>query len=460
MRLTCINIHCIILKINIYKQKQDRYIHIILGKWGVYLDECNLKYGDEYKNILFKPSHNVDILDKNFLSQKKEEEVIKRALLNPIASRKINEIVTPEDKLCIVISDVTRLWQKPRAFLPILIEEIKRSGIKDENIIFLCALGSHRKQSKEEHIKILGENLFKRFKIIDHYSKTKDEMVYIGETSFKTPVVVNKLVKECTKVIITGGITFHDMAGFGGGRKSILPGVSSYETIMANHALVLNPDKNGINPNCSCGNLENNPMHLDMMEACDMIKPSFLLNVIMDFKGNITEAVAGDYAKAFERGCELLQENNGLKIKELKDTVIVSAGGFPKDINLYQSSKALSNAKEAVKKGGKIILFTQCIEGIGNKEVEEIINNFNNNEEREKELRRKFNVSKFAAYLICSIAKEYELILISDIKEELVSKAGIRVFRDESIINEILKENEEIYVMPDGSSLLPLYSNR
>lgn len=100
-------------------------------------------------------------------------------------------------------------------------------------------------------------------------------MMYIGETSFKTPVVVNKLIKECTKVIITGGITFHDMAGFGGGRKSILPGISSYETIMANHALVLNSDKNGINPNCSCGNLENNPMHLDMMEACDMIKPSF-----------------------------------------------------------------------------------------------------------------------------------------------------------------------------------------
>lgn len=103
--------------------------------------------------------------------------------------------------------------------------------------------------------------------------------------------------------------------------------------------------------------------------------------------------------------------------------------------------------------------FTQCIEGIGNKEVEEIINNFNNNEEREEELRRKFTVSKFAAYLICSIAKEYELILISDIKEELVSKAGIRVFEDESIINEILKENEEIYLMPDGSSLLPKYSN-
>nr|WP_278000770.1 lactate racemase domain-containing protein [Clostridium botulinum] len=94
------------------------------------MEECNLKYGDEYKNILFKPSHNVDILDKNFLSQKKGEEVIKRALLNPIASRKINEIVTPEDKLCIVISDVTRLWQKPRVFLPILIEEIKKKWHK------------------------------------------------------------------------------------------------------------------------------------------------------------------------------------------------------------------------------------------------------------------------------------------------------------------------------------------
>lgn len=420
-----------------------------------------IRYGNGYKKISFDNNYDLQLLSKKFLieGKKEEEEVVKEALLNPISSKRVDEIITSEDKVCIVVSDVTRLWQRPKVFLPILIEEIKKSGIDDENIIFLCALGSHRKQTEKEYIEILGEDLFKRFKIIDHYSKDKDEMVYLGETSFKTPIFVNKLVKKCSKLIITGGITFHDMAGFGGGRKSILPGISSYETIMANHALVLNSNESGINPNCTCGNLENNPIHLDMMEACHMVKPSFLLNVITDSKGNITSAVAGHYEKAFLKGCNILKNNYGLEIEKLKDCIIVSAGGFPKDINLYQSSKALSNAKEAVKKGGKIILFTQCIEGMGNEEVEEIINNFSNNEEREEDLRKKFTISKFAGYLICKIAEEYQVTLISDIKEELVSKASIKVIKAENEINKILSKNEYACLMLDGSSILPICSN-
>lgn len=422
------------------------------------MSEFKLKYGTDYKKISFAENIDVSILDKNFDSHKDEENVIKSALLNPIRSSQINELITTDDKVCIIVSDITRLWQKQYMFLPILVDEIKKSGIKDENITFVCALGSHRSHTKEEHKTILGEDLYERFKIVDHNCISDDNMKYIGTTSYNTPVIVNDLVIKSTKIIITGGITFHDMAGFGGGRKSILPGVSSYKTIMANHSLVLNKSKSGINENCNCGNLINNPIHLDMMESCKMVKPSFIFNVITDSDGKISAAVAGNYEKAFEKGCEIVKENYGIKVDSLADSVIVSAGGYPKDIDLYQASKALSNAKEAVKRGGRIVLFAKCVEGIGSKEMEDIINNFENNSEREEELRKNFTIAKFTAYLICKIAEEFNVILISDISGKILNKANINVIKDDEDLSDLFKNenNHKVYIMPNGSNILPI----
>ncbi|MDF2880547.1 MAG: hypothetical protein K0R54_1104 [Clostridiaceae bacterium] len=417
-----------------------------------------LKYGTSYKEISLEENIDVSILDKKFDSYMDEENIIKKALQNPIGSRRVDELITSEDKICIIVSDVTRLWQKQNIFLPILVGEIKKSGIKDENIIFICALGSHRSSTKEEHKSILGEELYRRFKIVDHNCMDNDNMKYLGTTSYNTPVIVNNLLMDFSKIIITGGITFHDMAGFGGGRKSILPGASSYKTIMANHSLVLSSSKRGIDENCNCGNLIGNPIHMDMMEACSMVQPSFLFNVITDSNGKISAAVAGNFEKAFEKGCEIVKENYGVEINDLADEIIISAGGYPKDIDLYQASKALSNAKEAVKKGGKIVLFAKCVEGIGNKEMKEIINNFENNLEREDELRRSFTIAKFTAYLICKIAEEYNVILISDICSETVNKANINVIKDNEEISALFKNKntQKIYIMPNGSNILPI----
>lgn len=417
-----------------------------------------LKYGTDFKKISFDENVNVSVLDKDFDLHKDEEAVIKKALENPISSSRLNDLITPEDKVCIIVSDVTRLWQKQYMFLPVLVDEIKKSGIKDENITFICALGSHRSSTKEEHKSILGEDLYKRFKIIDHNCRDYENMRFLGITSYNTPVMVNNLLAASSKIIITGGITFHDMAGFGGGRKAILPGVSSYKTIMANHSLVLNSNNGGIDENCNCGNLADNPIHNDMMEACAMVQPAFLFNVITDSNGNISSAVAGHFEKAFEKGCEIVRENYGAEINGLADEVIISAGGYPKDIDLYQASKALSNAKEAVKKGGKIVLFARCVEGIGSKEMEDIINNFESNSEREEELRKNFTIAKFTAYLICKIAEEYKVFLISNISGEIVNKANINVIKNDEELSALFKNenNRKIYIMPNGSNILPI----
>lgn len=419
----------------------------------------NLKYGQEKVELSIKEESLLGVINNYIKTEENEEQIIKKALANPIGSNKLKDIVKKGEKICIIVSDITRSWQKTNVYLPYIISELTYAGIEDKDIFFVSALGSHRKQTIEEHRELLGNELYERFQIFDHDGMDKNIVKYLGETSYKTPVFINKLALESDHIILTGGVVYHDMAGFGGGRKSILPGISSYETIMANHSLCLNKTiGGGINPYCSSGNLINNPLHLDMIEAAKMVNPSFMFNVIIDDKGNICEAVAGDFIAAHKKGCELVEEINGVYIEKKADCVIASAEGFPKDINLYQASKTLSNAKEAVKKGGHIIILAECREGIGNEEVEFIIKNFKNNEEREKDLRKKFTISKFTGFLICKIAEDYNIIFVSELEKSLLDSINVKIVKNISeaidIVN-LYNKNMDTYIIPNGGSILP-----
>ncbi|MCL1941606.1 MAG: nickel-dependent lactate racemase, partial [Synergistaceae bacterium] len=257
----------------------------------------------------------VEIPDENLLGVLKshdvpcaatEEEAIRKALENPIESARIGDKVKPGEKVCIVICDLTRAWQRTHIYLPFLVEEIKRGGARDEDIFFMSGTGTHRAQTPEEHKVLLGEKLYERHKIYDHQCKA-DEMVDFGTTGYGTPIRINKKAVDSDHVILTGGLAYHFMAGWGGGRKAILPGISAYETVMANHALALNPPPGkGRNMVCRSGNVEGNLIHLDMDEAVSKIGPSFLLNVIMNASGKIGWAVAGDWQKAYAAGMDIV----------------------------------------------------------------------------------------------------------------------------------------------------------
>lgn len=419
-----------------------------------------MKYGNEKMDVFIPDEKLLGIIEGNKgCSNKKEEQVILNALDNPIGTKKLEEIVSPGETVCIVISDITRAWQKMSFYLPYIVERLGMAGVKDEDITFLCATGSHRRQTKEEHDILLGR-LAKRFKVIDHDCRDKDNLIYLGKTSFGTPVYINKIAVNCNHIVLTGAIVFHDLAGWSGGKKSIIPGISGYETIMANHSLSLSPNVGeGINPPVRSGNIVNNPVHQDMLEAAEFVKPSFLFNVVVDGDGNINGAVAGDYIKAHEAGCKLVDELDRVYIKQKADLVIASAGGYPKDIDLYQASKALINAKEAVKEGGTIIVLSECVEGVGNNEVQEIIQNFGNNKDREMELRRSYTIAKYSGYLVTEIAENYEVILVSDIDKKLIDRSNITVVRsfDEAIniVYEKKGQDLKIYVMPFAANTLP-----
>lgn len=419
-----------------------------------------MKYGTGEVNIRINEINLLGFIQSKGIENKKSEEgIILEALDNPIESKKLRQLVKSGETVCIILSDITRAWQKPHIYLPYIIMELNESGIKDKDITFICATGSHRRQNEKEHKILLGEMLAKRFEVIDHDCRNIQNLMNIGTTSYGTPVTINKTALQCDHIILTGAIVFHDLVGWGGGKKSILPGIAAYESIMANHKLALNPNLGeGTNLLVRCGNVVNNPVHLDMLEAAAFVKPTFLFNVIIDENGNIAKAVAGDYVKAHEAGQQMVDEADSAYIKEQADIVIVSTGGYPKDIDFYQASKALINAKGAVKKDGAIILLAECIEGFGGDEVQQILEEFSDNHSREKALREKFSIAKYTGYLIAEIAEHFNVILVSSLNPKLLRNANIKVEIDvNEALTTALKQKgmaAKIYLIPNGANTL------
>lgn len=428
------------------------------------MKEFELKHGKGTVKFSINEKDIIGVIDNNpSASSKTEEQVIKEALENPISSPKLKEIVNVGEKICIVIPDVTRLWQKPAVYLLLIVDELLHSGVVAEDILFISATGSHRKQTEGEYKQLLGDKLYGKFNIIDHDCNDKDNLIYIGKTSFGTPVTINKKALECDHIIITGGIVYHFLVGWSGGKKSILPGISSYETIMANHGLSLNENLgDGTRSEVKCGNIINNPIHLDMEEATALVAPSFMFNVIMDSHGNISAAVAGNYIKAHEQGRKYVDESDSVNIKEKADLVIATAGGYPKDINFYQSSKLFMNSIEAVKEGGTIIALTECSEGLGgNDEVRSMLADYDTLIKREVALRKEYSISKHVGYLACEIARKFNLILVSNLDPKFVENTGIKLVRTiDEAINLAYKEkggNLKTYIMPHGANTFPKF---
>jgi len=424
------------------------------------MSKYSLKFDREKVEIEVPAENILGILEsRDVPCAATEEEAIRKALENPIESQRIGDKVKLGEKVCIIICDLTRSWQRTHIYLPLLVEEIKRSGAKDEDIFFMSATGTHRAQTPEEHKALLGEELYKRYKIYDHCCES-DEMADFGKTSYGTPIRLNKKVADSDHVIITAGIAYHFMAGWGGGRKAILPGVAAYETVMANHALALNPlPGKGRNMVCRSGNVDGNVIHMDMVEAASKINPSFLFNVVMNASGKIGWAVAGHWQKAYAAGIGIVDSVEAIDIPQQADLVIASACGYPKDINLYQTSKTIFNAQEAAKPGGAVLIISACSEGYGNEEVQVMLQEFRNSDEREAELRREFTIAKHVGYCIGETTEKYDFHLVTNMAPSLLDGTGIQVSKtvDEALEKVYTKhgKNLKTWLMPQGANTLP-----
>ena len=427
----------------------------------------NMKYSDTEFSVSLDPRQVVSEVHANMVELPKRtvREHIEYALDHPIGAGPIEEVVRAGDKVCIIISDVTRRWQQPSTYLPVLVERLNRSGIPDEDILILCATGTHRRQTEEEHISLVGEELYRRIRFMDHQCDDKEHLTYMGTSSRGTPVWLNSYAMACDKLILTGGVVYHFLAGFGGGRKSVVPGIAGRETINTNHNNALNHGLgSGSNPRVCNGNMgEDNPFHSDLMECASFAKPAYLLNVFVDDNYQIVGAFAGDWQKAHEAAAKAVEQLDGVPIPHRTPLVIASAGGYPKDINLYQTSKTLSNALAAVAPGGTMILLSQCREGFGDPDCEAQICAYDTMEEREKALRADFSIGGFVGFLFAEASENYNLILVTDIPGECFEHTKIQVAQtlDEALAlaancNDGTLDGVETTLMPHGGSTFPL----
>lgn len=407
-------------------------------------------YGKEGQTFEISQIYHVESINPNKIENLKiKKHTVEEALDNPIGTRRLEEIIKPENKIVIVTSDITRPMPSYKV-LPNILKRLKKVGVKKENISIVFALGSHRKHTKEEKIKLVGEEVYNSILCKD---SSEDDFIDMGKTSKGTPILINKTVAESDIRICLGNIEYHYFAGYSGGAKAIMPGVSNREAIQSNHSKM-------IEYGAEVGRLEDNPVRLDIEEAIKFCNIDFILNVILDEKKEIVHAVAGDYIKAHREGCSFLDKLYKKNIKEYADIVIASQGGYPKDLNLYQTQKALANAVFAVKKGGIIILVGSCNEGFGEYVFETWMKEAKCPEEMIKRIQNDFQLGGHKAASIGLVLQKANIYLVSEMNEKIVKDIFMHPYKKiQEALDDALNikgEYAKILIMPYAGSTLPV----
>lgn len=348
------------------------------------------------------------------------------ALRNPIGSLPLRELVKAGETVAIIVSDITRGWIKSYAFLPTILNELNSVGVPDEDIFIVIALGTHRPHTSEEDLAVCGEEVVKRVRILQHDGLDASQLTYLGKTMRGTEAYINSHVMKADRIILTGGIAFHLMAGYGGGRKSLMPGVSGDVTIQGNHSIALHPTVGlGANPLCESGKLDGNPLHEDMTEVAAMVNPTFLVNGVYTAEGKFHRIMAGHWYEAWQEGCKAVDGIFGIPIQEKADVVIASAGGFPKDINLYQGSKTIDNAFMAAKSDGVIICLLECPD-IQEPPVFSSWFRFDDIRTFEQAVRDDFSIPAFIAFKCADIANKLTAIVVTRPENaEFIKRTGM-----------------------------------
>ena len=416
--------------------------------------ELELGFGTGVQKISVPDKNILAVLTPNDVKRDLTGEAeAKRALEEPIGSPRLRDIVKPGEKIAVVTSDVTRPMPTYKV-MPALLDELYAGGARPEDITLVFALGSHRAQTEAERRHLAGERAYSEIRCVD---SDPDDCIHMGVTSRGTPVDIFSLVAKADRRICLGNIEYHYFAGYSGGAKAIMPGVSTRAAIQANHSRMVEDS--------SCaGNLETNNLRADIEEAGDMCGIDFILNVVLDEHKEIIRAVAGDVKMAHRAGCAFLDTLYMKKIPDRADIVVVSQGGAPKDLNLYQTQKALDNAKHAVKKGGTVILVGSCREGLGERTFERWIAEATDSHSLIDRVMAHFELGGHKAAAIAMVLENAKVVLVSELPEDTVRSAFLTPARSaQEALDGALREYGEdatVIIMPYGGSTLPRAEGR
>lgn len=376
--------------------------------------------------------------------------VVEKALQNPIGTPPLNQLVKPGEKIVIITSDITRPLPSYKV-IPAVLEELWKAQVSPEDVTVVFALGSHRKQTKEEMIKLVGEDVYNTVRCVDG---ELEDFVHMGETKMGTPVDICRVVAEADKRIGIGNIEYHYFAGYSGGAKAIMPGVSTREAIQNNHSRM-------ILPGAQAGQIKDNPVRADIEEAIEYCSLDFIVNVVLNEHKEIIYAVAGHFIDAHRKGCTFLDSLYRKDIPEKADIVIASQGGAPKDLNLYQTQKALDNAKNAVKNGGIIILVGSCKEGLGEDVFEKWMTESETSESMIDRIQTLFELGGHKAAAIAMVLQNADIYLVSEMEPDFVKTIFMEPYSNvQTALDDAFKKlgkQASVMVMPYAGSTLPIY---
>lgn len=384
-----------------------------------------------------------------------EQELVERSLDNPIASLKLEELAKGKKDIVIISSDHTRPVPS-KIITPILLRRI-RSAAPTARIRILVATGFHRPSTTEELINKYGKEIVDNEEIVMHYSQRDEDMVKVGKLPSGGDLIINKVATEADLLISEGFIESHFFAGFSGGRKAVLPGVSSYKTIMANHSGEFISDKHS-----RTGNVNHNLIHEDMVYAAKTAKLAFILNVVLDEDKKIIGSFAGDLEKAHKKGTDFVESLSEVDAIE-SDITISTNGGFPLDQNIYQAVKGMTAAEATNKIGGTIVMVAGCRDGHGG---EGFYHNIADVADPKEFLDKAINTPRletvpdqWTSQILARILVNHHVIFVSDlVAPELITNMHMELATslDDAMKSAYEREGEKakVVVIPDGLGVI------
>lgn len=415
------------------------------------MDKQQIPYGSSYLNVNLPAGLNYDlILPPTFNAVDDPIAFVKNAISHPISgdTKKISE----GKKIGIAINDKTR--PVPHQYLlPPLIDFLQSRGVATEDITIFIATGSHKPMSVAEFHKIIPEEVLRQIKVVTHDVDELENFIDLGKTKRGTPVQVNRKYFDSDVRIVVGDIELHHFAGFSGGVKSAVIGLGSKASIQHNHQMLTDEF-------ATIGIYEENPLRQDIEESGEIIGIDFALNAVLTEDKEIVTAFFGKPKDVMGKGIAIVRQMSSVKLTKPYDIVIASAGGFPKDINLYQAQKAISHARLFARRGGTVILVAECRESLGSSALETFIKDV----ETIPEIYEKFNKMGFVigAHKAVQIARQLEthqIILVSTINPEVVKSVLITPAASISEAIEVaiqhVGNNPSIAVLPYATGVFP-----
>src|SRR6056297_3936596 len=420
--------------------------------------KIQLPYGKINKEVEIEDTQLQGVLlsqTHEYKPEKSETELVQDSLNNPVNSPPLGEIVKGKKNIVIISSDHTRPVPS-HITMPVLLDTIKKTN-KNGKITILVATGAHRASTDSELRDKYGDEIVDSVNIEMHDSKKDDDMVDLGTLPSGGSLMLNKIALDADLLIAEGFIEPHFFAGFSGGRKSILPGIASYKTVLANHCSEFIGSEYA-----RTGILENNPLHTDMLYASEKANLAFILNVVINQDKEVIASFAGHREDAHYKGCEFLNNLAGSDSKKA-DVVVTTNGGYPLDQNIYQAVKGMTAAEASIKENGIIIMVSECSDGHGGQSFFDNMANAESPAGLLKEIaevpRNKTVPDQWEFQILSRVLINHQVIMVTGAPKKMVE--DMHMHYAETIkeafekAKEILgKEEFSITVIPDGVAVI------